>query len=48
MRLYYYEDVTPIDYQPPFFREGSDEKLSFRKEEHLKLNIGKVETPYHS
>jgi meiosis-specific protein HOP1 len=24
MRLYYYEDVTPLDYEPAAFRDGGD------------------------
>jgi len=48
MRLYYYDEVTPIDYQPPMFRDTADVKLAFRKENPVKINVGKVETPYHS
>jgi len=47
MRLYYYDDVTPPDYQPPMFKEAVDLRLGFRKEDPVKINIGKVETPYH-
>jgi len=48
MRLYYYDDVTPIDYQPPLFRDTVDVKLNFRKEDPVKINVGRVDTPYHT
>lgn len=48
MKLLYYEDVTPVDYEPAFFRAlREDESKQFNKE-FVKLKIGQVETQYHS
>ncbi|XP_059726820.1 HORMA domain-containing protein 1 isoform X3 [Haemorhous mexicanus] len=46
MKLLYYDEVTPPDYQPPGFKEASDEGLLF-KEEPMYLNVGEVPTPFH-
>ncbi|XP_050840869.1 HORMA domain-containing protein 1 isoform X5 [Serinus canaria] len=46
MKLLYYDEVTPPDYQPPGFREAQDEGLLFR-EEPMYLNVGEVPTPFH-
>ncbi|NXL23053.1 HORM1 protein, partial [Setophaga kirtlandii] len=46
MKLLYYDEVTPPDYQPPGFREAQDEGLLFR-EEPMYLNMGEVPTPFH-
>ncbi|XP_064588359.1 HORMA domain-containing protein 1 [Zonotrichia leucophrys gambelii] len=46
MKLLYYDEVTPPDYQPPGFREAKDEGLLFQ-EEPLYLNVGEVPTPFH-
>lgn len=48
MRLYYYDDVTPVDYQPPLFRGAVDLRLNFKKEDPVKINVGNVDTPYHT
>ncbi|XP_039558192.1 HORMA domain-containing protein 1 isoform X1 [Passer montanus] len=46
MKLLYYDEVTPPDYQPPGFKEAKDEGLLF-KEEPMYLNVGEVPTPFH-
>ncbi|XP_041333912.1 HORMA domain-containing protein 1 isoform X1 [Pyrgilauda ruficollis] len=46
MKLLYYDEVTPPDYQPPGFKEARDEGLLF-KEEPMYLNVGEVPTPFH-
>ena len=47
MRLYYYDERTPENYQPPFFAQGDEYGFSYA-EKPLKINVGKVDTPYHS
>ncbi|MED6239177.1 hypothetical protein ATANTOWER_002994, partial [Ataeniobius toweri] len=46
MKLAYYDDVTPQDYQPPGFREAEGNTIEFEQEP-IKLTMGKVTTPYH-
>ncbi|KAF4802364.1 HORMA domain-containing protein 1 [Turdus rufiventris] len=46
MKLLYYDEVTPPDYQPPGFKEAKDEGLMFR-EEPMYLNVGEVPTSFH-
>ncbi|XP_063032668.1 HORMA domain-containing protein 1 isoform X4 [Melospiza melodia melodia] len=46
MKLLYYDEVTPPDYQPPGFKEAKDEGLLFQ-EEPMYLNVGEVPTPFH-
>ncbi|XP_032569192.1 HORMA domain-containing protein 1 isoform X2 [Chiroxiphia lanceolata] len=46
MKLLYYDEVTPPDYQPPGFREAKCEGLVFN-EEPTHLNVGEVPTPFH-
>jgi len=46
MRLYYYEDATPINYEPPFFRAHEDNSVMFDGPP-IKVNVGHVLTPYH-
>ncbi|XP_066062765.1 HORMA domain-containing protein 1 isoform X3 [Chamaea fasciata] len=46
MKLLYYDEVTPPDYQPPGFREAKDGGLMFN-EEPMYLNVGEVPTPFH-
>ncbi|NXD31095.1 HORM1 protein, partial [Spelaeornis formosus] len=46
MKLLYYDEVTPPDYQPPGFKEATDEGLMFT-EEPVYLNVGEVPTPFH-
>ncbi|XP_023797409.1 HORMA domain-containing protein 1 isoform X4 [Cyanistes caeruleus] len=46
MKLLYYDEVTPPDYQPPGFKEARDEGLMFNMEP-IYLNVGEVPTPFH-
>ncbi|KAE8588084.1 hypothetical protein XENTR_v10022332 [Xenopus tropicalis] len=46
MKLFYYDEVTPADYQPPGFKEGNCEGLMFEGEP-MYLNVGEVATPFH-
>nr|XP_046157363.1 HORMA domain-containing protein 1 isoform X2 [Oncorhynchus gorbuscha] len=47
MKLSYYDDVTPQDYQPPGFMEGDGDSLQFEKEP-VNLTMGEVVTPFHT
>lgn len=47
MTLFYYDDVTPADYQPPGFKDGDCEGVIFDGEP-LYLNVGQVPTPFHT
>ncbi|NWX09434.1 HORM1 protein, partial [Caloenas nicobarica] len=46
MKLFYYDEVTPSDYQPPGFKEGECEGMAFEGEP-LHLNVGEVPTAFH-
>ncbi|XP_015278750.1 PREDICTED: HORMA domain-containing protein 1 [Gekko japonicus] len=46
MKLFYYDEVTPPDYQPPGFKEGDCEEMVFEGEP-IYLNVGEVPTPFH-
>ncbi|CAL8339399.1 HORMA domain-containing protein 1 isoform X1 [Gadus morhua] len=47
MKLGYYDEVTPKDYQPPGFKEGDGNVIEFSKEP-VKLCMGEVVTPFHT
>ncbi|XP_075937344.1 HORMA domain-containing protein 1 [Anarhichas minor] len=47
MKLAYYDNVTPQDYQPPGFKEADGDTLEFEKEP-VKLTMGEVVTPFHT
>ncbi|XP_038130199.1 zebrafish testis-expressed 38 isoform X2 [Cyprinodon tularosa] len=47
MRLYYYDDITPADYQPPGFKEGVYDRIWFQGIP-VHFKVGHVETSYHS
>ncbi|XP_029306998.1 HORMA domain-containing protein 1 isoform X2 [Cottoperca gobio] len=47
MKLAYYDNVTPQDYQPPGFKEADGDTMEFEKEP-LKLTMGEVVTPFHT
>ncbi|XP_074044848.1 HORMA domain-containing protein 1 isoform X3 [Macrotis lagotis] len=47
MKLFYYDEVTPADYQPPGFKEGDCEGVLFDGEP-MYLNVGEVPTPFHT
>ncbi|KAM4755649.1 HORMA domain-containing protein 1 isoform 2-T5 [Cyanocitta cristata] len=46
MKLLYYDEVTPPDYQPPGFKEAKYGGMMFN-EEPMYLNVGEVPTPFH-
>ncbi|KAK2909714.1 hypothetical protein Q8A73_007429 [Channa argus] len=47
MKLAYYDDVTPQDYQPPGFKEADSDTMEFEREP-VKLTMGEVVTPFHT
>nr|XP_033507001.1 zebrafish testis-expressed 38 [Epinephelus lanceolatus] len=47
MKLYYYDDITPDDYQPPGFREGECDSLWFEGMA-VHFKVGEVQTPFHT
>uniref|UniRef100_A0A671RQ03 HORMA domain-containing protein 1-like n=1 Tax=Sinocyclocheilus anshuiensis TaxID=1608454 RepID=A0A671RQ03_9TELE len=47
MKLFYYDDVTPQEYQPPGFKDDDNETLIFEREP-VNLTMGEVVTPFHS
>ncbi|XP_048845808.1 zebrafish testis-expressed 38 isoform X1 [Brienomyrus brachyistius] len=47
MKLYYYDDVTPPNYEPPGFREGLCDSLWFEGTA-VHFRVGDVQTPFHS
>ncbi|XP_065652790.1 HORMA domain-containing protein 1 isoform X1 [Hydra vulgaris] len=47
MKLLYYDDVTPEDYNPPGFKDCSLDNFNF-KDEPMNIKVGDVSTQYHS
>ncbi|KAG7469545.1 hypothetical protein MATL_G00130080 [Megalops atlanticus] len=47
MKLSYYDEVTPQEYQPPGFKEGDSDSMVFQKEP-VHLTMGEVVTPFHT
>ncbi|KAF6719709.1 HORMA domain-containing protein 1 [Oryzias melastigma] len=47
MKLYYYDDITPADYQPPGFKEGVYDHLWFEGMP-VHFKVGEVHTSYHA
>ncbi|XP_058483672.1 zebrafish testis-expressed 38 [Solea solea] len=47
MKLYYYDDITPAEYQPPGFKEGECDSLWFEGMA-VHFRVGEVQTPFHS
>uniref|UniRef100_A0A3P8XBZ5 HORMA domain-containing protein n=1 Tax=Esox lucius TaxID=8010 RepID=A0A3P8XBZ5_ESOLU len=47
MRLYYFDDITPADYEPPGFKEGVDDHMWFEGKAVL-FGVGEVQTPFHT
>jgi hypothetical protein len=47
LKLTYYDDVTPKDYEPQYFTAAKSNVLQFDKNV-LRVKIGKIETPAHS
>ncbi|KAL1565286.1 Meiosis-specific protein asy1 [Salvia divinorum] len=47
MKLLYYDDVTPMDYEPPFFRGCTDEEPHNRwNKDPLKMEVGRVNSKH--
>ncbi|XP_066537894.1 zebrafish testis-expressed 38 [Hoplias malabaricus] len=46
MKLYYYDDVTPPDYEPPGFKEGMCDNLWFEGTA-VHFRVGDLQTPFH-
>jgi hypothetical protein len=47
VRMQYYDDVTPEDYQPPGFSDASDLPAMQFGDNALSLKVGGIETPFH-
>ncbi|KAJ0011795.1 hypothetical protein NQD34_012770 [Periophthalmus magnuspinnatus] len=47
MKLYYYDDMTPGDYEPPGFKEGECDSLWFEGTA-IHFKVGDVQTPFHT
>ncbi|XP_023657051.1 HORMA domain-containing protein 1 isoform X3 [Paramormyrops kingsleyae] len=47
MKLSYYDEVTPQDYQPPGFKDADSNSMLFEKEP-VHLTMGNVVTPFHT
>ncbi|XP_015280785.1 PREDICTED: HORMA domain-containing protein 2 [Gekko japonicus] len=47
MKLFYYSDVTPDDYQPPGFKEGSRPDCLLFDGNPVNLKVGSVSTGFH-
>ncbi|XP_075917250.1 HORMA domain-containing protein 2-like [Petromyzon marinus] len=47
MKLFYYDEVTPEDYQPPGFRASSTDPLNFQGDP-ATLRVGHVASTFHS
>lgn len=47
MKLLYFDDVTPNDYEPPGFKAAQSDNFQF-EEEPMNIKVGDVVTPFHS
>ncbi|KAM9322294.1 zebrafish testis-expressed 38 [Pholidichthys leucotaenia] len=47
MKLYYYDDITPEDYQPPGFKAGECDSLWFEGVA-VHFRVGEVDTSFHT
>ncbi|XP_071372861.1 zebrafish testis-expressed 38 [Centroberyx affinis] len=47
MKLYYYDDITPADYEPPGFKEGKCDSLWFEGMA-VHFGVGEVQTAFHT
>ncbi|XP_061694258.1 zebrafish testis-expressed 38 [Syngnathoides biaculeatus] len=47
MKLYYYDEITPADYEPPGFKEGTCDSLWFEGTA-MHLTVGDVQTTFHT
>ncbi|KAI8591437.1 DNA-binding protein [Geranomyces variabilis] len=48
MKLFYYDNITPDDYEPPYFREGDNDSKYYFASPPERVKTGLVETPYHA
>ncbi|MGH0122542.1 UNVERIFIED_CONTAM: hypothetical protein FKN15_038092 [Acipenser sinensis] len=46
IKLYYYDDVTPTDYQPPGFKEGECDSLWFEGTA-VHIKVGELKSAFH-
>ncbi|XP_041127165.1 zebrafish testis-expressed 38 [Polyodon spathula] len=46
IKLYYYDDVTPTDYQPPGFKEGECDSLWFEGTA-VHIKVGELKSGFH-
>ncbi|KAI0213467.1 hypothetical protein LSAT2_001501 [Lamellibrachia satsuma] len=46
MKLLYYDDVTPSDYEPPGFQAAETDNFKF-EDEPMGIKVGEVATPFH-
>ncbi|XP_073706030.1 zebrafish testis-expressed 38 [Garra rufa] len=47
MKLYYYDDVTPPEYEPPGFKAGVNDSLWFEGTA-VHFRVGDVQSPFHT
>ncbi|KAL4660084.1 HORMA domain-containing protein 1-like isoform X1 [Arapaima gigas] len=47
MKLYYYDDVTPSNYEPPGFKQGECDTLWFEGTA-VHFKVGELQTPFHN
>lgn len=47
MKLCYYDEVTPEDYEPPGFQATSSEEFGY-EEAPVTIKVGDVNTPFHA
>ncbi|KAL4222153.1 HORMA domain-containing protein 1 [Mactra antiquata] len=47
MKLFYYDEVTPVDYEPPGFKASDNDNFVF-EEEPVTIKVGDVSTMYHN
>eukprot|EP01080_Neovahlkampfia_damariscottae_P005643 gene5643-9459_t len=48
MKLMYYDEVTPEDYEPEYFRACNQQERESLNKEFLKISVTNVETKYHA
>lgn len=46
VKLYYHDEVTPPDYEPPGFKAADSDSFQFEKEP-INIKVGNVPTPFH-
>ncbi|CAM9800152.1 unnamed protein product [Ascophyllum nodosum] len=51
MKLWYFDERTPADWEPKYFRAADPSELSFKRDgDHdiLRIRIGEIQTPHHA